>query len=335
MVKSIAKRVGTRRACEALQLPRATFYRLRSDSKPRRVRSDRKRSHRALSDSERRQVLTVLHEPRFVDCSPWHVHAALLDEGKCLCSPRTMYRILEQNQGVRERRNQLRHPEYKKPELLATGPNQVWSWDITKLRAAVKWRYYHLYVVLDIFSRYAVAWMLAYRESGELAARLFQEAHERQGVAPGQVMVHADRGTAAKSKTLSQMFTDLGVDPSFNRPHVSNDNPYSEAQFKTMKYMPEYPNRFGSYEDALSFCRRFFIWYNQEHRHSGIAYLTPSVVHHGESDRVLERRQRTLDFAYELHPERFVRGRPRHQSLPQAVWINPPEDRARKELVTL
>ena len=333
LVASIADEVGTRRACEAVQLPRSTFYRRRGGPKPTTRPSARKSSHRALSGHERQRILEILHEPRFVDRSPWHVYAALLEEDAYIGSPRTMYRILEQNQEVRERRNQLRHPEYKKPELLATGPNQVWSWDITKLRAAIKWEYYHLYVVLDIFSRYVVAWMLAHRESGDFAAQLLERAYKQQRVAPDQVIVHADRGTAATSKTLAQMLADLTVERSFSRPQVSNDNPYSESQFKTMKYMPDYPDRFGSYEDALSFCRSFFHWYNHEHRHSGISYLAPAAVHAGDSQRVLARRQRTLDLAYAQHPERFVRGCPQQKGLPNAVWINPPEDRARKEIV--
>jgi putative transposase len=233
---------------------------------------------------------------------------------------------------VRERRNQLRHPAYAKPELLATAPNQVWSWDLTKLRAREKWTYYYLYVLLDIYSRYAVGWMLAHRESGELASQLVKETCEKQGIDQGQLIVHADRGSAPTSRTLGQMFADLGVTPSYSRPYVSNDNPFSEAQFKTLKYQPGYPDRFGSYEHALGYCREFFPWYNTKHRHSGIAMLTPAVVHHGRTAAVLGERQRVLDQAYATHPERFVNGRPVVTSLPQAVWINPPEDRARRDV---
>jgi putative transposase len=274
----------------------------------------------------------MLHSERFVDRSPAEVYATLLDENRYLCSVRTMYRILEANQEVRERRDQRRHPAYRKPELLATGPNQVWSWDLTKLRAPEKWTYYYLYVVLDLFSRYVVAWMLAHRESGELATRLFEQAAERHHIVPGQLMVHSDRGSAPTAKTLAQLYADLGVERSLSRPYVSNDNPFSEAQFKTMKYAPGYPERFGGYEHARTWCRHFLPWYNTEHRHSGIAYLTPAMVHYGQADDILATRRRVLEQAQAAHPERFVRGVPSPQPLPAEVWINPPEDRARTEL---
>ncbi len=257
----------------------------------------------------------------------------LLDDGKRLCSVRSMYRYLAAAGEVRERRNQLAHPNYKKPELLATGPNQVWSWDLTKLRAAQKWTYYHLYVLLDIYSRYIVGWMLAHRECGKLAARLVAETCAKQGIERGQLTVHADRGSAPKSKTLAQMFTDLGVDASHSRPRVSNDNPFSEAQFKTYKYQPDYPpDRFGGYEHALCYSRSFFDWYCNQHRHSGIAMLTPADVHHGRAPVVLAERQRVLEAAYAAHPERFVNGPPTVPLLPAAVWINPPEDKTRSDI---
>ena len=274
----------------------------------------------------------MLQSERFADVAPAEVYATLLDEGIRLCSVRSMYRYLAAAGQVRERRNQLVHPHYAKPELLATAPNQVWSWDITKLRAAQKWTYYYLYVLLDIYSRYVVGWMLAHREAGELAARLVEETCKKQGIARGQLTVHADRGSAPKSKTLAQMFTDLGVDASHSRPRVSNDNPFSEAQFKTYKYQPEYPNRFGSYEHALSYSRSFFDWYCNQHRHSGIAMLTPADVHYGRASDVLAERQHVLDAAYLVHPQRFVSGRPVVPALPRAVWINPPEDKTRSEI---
>jgi putative transposase len=267
-----------------------------------------------------------------VDKAPYEVYATLLDEDVLYCSVRTMYRILAEQDEVRERRNQCRRPSYAKPELLATGPNQVWSWDITKLRAAVKWTYYYLYVLLDIYSRYVVGWMLAHRESGELAVELVRESYEKQRIEPGQVIVHADRGSAPTAKTLAQLYVDLGVDPSHSRPYVSDDNPFSEAQFKTFKYHPGYPDRFGGYEHALSNCRHFFPWYNTEHRHSGIAFLTPEMVHYGQAREVLVQRQRVLDAAYAAHPERYVKGPPRVATLPAAVWINPPEDKSRREI---
>ena len=331
LVAELAPEVGVGAACEALGIPRASYHRWRRP--PTRVPPrPRPRPHRALPERERAQVLEVLHSERFVDTAPAEVHATLLEEGVCHCSVRTMYRILAAQGEVRERRNQLRHPVYAKPELLAAGPNQVWSWDLTKLRAAEKWTYYYLYVLLDIFSRYAVGWMLAHRESGELAAQLVEETCAKQGIARGQLTIHADRGSAPTARTLKQMFRDLGISPSHSRPHVSNDNPYSESQFKTLKYAPGYPDRFGCFEDALGYCRSFFAWYNADHRHSGIAMLTPEVVHHGRADEVLAHRQRTLDHAYAAHPERFVHGRPTVGTLPGAVWINPPENKEKTEI---
>jgi putative transposase len=260
-----------------------------------------------------------------VDVAPIEVHASLLEEGIYLCSPRSMYRILTSNHEVRERRNQLRHPRHAKPELLATGPNQVWSWDITKLKGPRKWVYYYLYVLLDIFSRYVVGWMVAQSESGRLAQRLIEESCDKQNIQPGQLVIHADRGGPMISKGLGQLLADLGVDKSHSRPHVSNDNPFSESHFRTLKYRPAFPDRFGSPEDARATCRQLFNWYNDDHHHSGLAFLTPAVVHHGRADQVLEARHRTRLAAYALHPERFIGGPPRREALPGAVWINPPK----------
>lgn len=328
LIKEVADQVGTRAACEALGVPRASFY--RNEAPPRSApRPPRPKPARALPSEERVEVLEVLQSERFVDLSPAEVYAILLDEGVRHCSVRSMYRYLAAEGQVRERRDQLRHPAYAKPELLASGPNQVWSWDITKLRGPEKWTYYYLYVLLDIFSRYAVGWMLAHRESGELAATLIEETCAKQDVQRDQLTIHADRGSAPKSKTVAQMFADLGVEGSHSRPHVSNDNPFSEAQFKTYKYRPTYPDRFGSYEHGLSYSRDFFDWYNRSHRHAGIAMLTPEVVHYGRADHVLAERQRVLDAAYAANPERFVNGPPAVAALPRAVWINPPEDKTR------
>lgn len=331
LVSEIAPVVGVGRACDALSIPRATYYRS-EQSKKAGPRKPRPTSARALTPAERAEVLAVLHSPRFMDAAPAEVYAALLEESVRHCSVRTMYTILDAENEIKERRNQLRHPTYAKPELLATGPNQVWSWDLTKLRARERWTYYHLYVLIDIYSRYVVGWMLAHYESGELAAQLVRETCQKQGGDPGQLAIHADRGSAPKSKTLAQMFSDLGVIASHSRPYVSNDNPYSESHFKTMKYRGGYPDRFQGYGQAHDYCREFFPWQNLEHRHSGIAMLTPSVVHHGQAIEVLATRQRTLDAAYKAHPERFVNGPPVVQSLPEAVWINPPEDKSRIEL---
>ncbi len=333
-VDEVGPMVGIATACDAVGVPRASYYRCRRRSSLTAPLSATPRppSHRALLPEQRQQVLDVLHSERFVDVAPAQVYAMLLDEGERLCSVRSMYRYLAAAGEVRERRNQLVHPSYTKPELLATGPNQVWSWDLTKLRAAQRWTYYHLYVLLDIYSRYVVGWMLAHRECGKLAARLVAEACAKQGIERDQLTVHADRGAAPKSKTLAQMFTDLGVDASHSRPRVSNDNPFSEAHFKTYKYQPDYPDRFGGYEHALSYSRNFFDWYCNRHRHSGIAMLTPADVHYGRGPAVLAERQRVLDAAYAANPERFVNGAPTVSPLPAAVWINPPEDKTRSDI---
>jgi len=269
-------------------------------------------------------VLEQLHSERFRDKPPVQIYATLLDEGTYLCSIRTMYRLLEENHEVRERRNQLTHPSYQKPELLATGANQVWSWDITKLLGPAKWTYFYLYVILDIFSRYVVGWMVAPRESAELAKRLIGESCCKQGIAPGQLTLHADRGSSMRSKPVAFLLADLGVTKSHSRPHVSDDNPFSESQFKTLKYRPEFPDRFGSIEDARRFCQIFFCWYNTEHHHSGIGLLTPETLHYGRAEEVNQRRQDVLSQAYERYPERFVRAHPKPPDKPTAVWINKP-----------
>ncbi len=307
--------------CQALGVPRASLYRRR---RPRPEPVSRAPSPRALTPPEQQEVRDVLHSEAFVDKAPAQVYASLLDEGRYLCSPRTMYRILAANSEVRERRNQLRHPVYTRPELLAEHPNQVWSWDI-KLMGPVKWTYFQLYVVLDIFSRYEVCWMVAERESDALATRLLQETCEKQGILPGELTVHADRGSSMKSRVLALLLADLGVTKTHSRPHVSNDNPFSESQFKTLKYRPEFPDRFGCLEDARSFASSFFAWYNNEHYHSGIGFMNPAAVHYGQAPIILEHRRQVLEAAYAARPERFVRGTPRPQELPSAVWINPPE----------
>jgi putative transposase len=259
-----------------------------------------------LSEAERGEVLEMLHQERFMDKAPAAVYATLLDEGKYLCSMRTMYRILEAAGEVRERRDQLRHPHYSAPQLLATGPNQVWSWDITKLLGPVKWSYFYLFVILDIFSRYVVGWMIAHRESATLAERLIRETCEKQSIEPGQLTIHADRGSSMTSKPVALLLADLGITKTHSRPHVSDDNPYSESQFKTLKYRPEFPERFGSIEDTRAFCQRFFPWYNREHRHSGIGLLTPEIVHYGKAELATTARESVLAAAFSAHPERFV-----------------------------
>ncbi len=285
----------------------------------------KKRSHRRLTEEEEQGLVAVLTEKRFVDVTIPEVCATLLDEGRYICSERSMYRVMTRHQAVKERRNQLRHPEYTKPELLATRPNQVWSWDITKLKGPKKWTYYYLYTVMDIYSRYVVGWMVAERESGKLAEWLIQETCQRQGIERGQLVIHMDRGGAMRSKIVAQLLADLGITKSHSRPHVSNDNPYSEAQFKTMKYRPDFPKRFGSLEDAKLFLQSFFAWYNNRHRHAGIQMMTPVDVHTGRDEVIRTNRQRTLDTAYACHPERFVKGRPTQKSVPREVWINKPD----------
>jgi putative transposase len=291
------------------------------------VRRVRPTPKRALSRQERQQALDLLHSPRFADSSPAQIYATLLDEGHYLCSIRTLYRLLHSHHEVRERRNQLRHPSYQRPELLATAPQQVWSWDITKLRGPIKGSHYSLYVILDIYSRYVVGWLVAEGESKALAERLIRETLTKYSVAPGQLTLHADRGACMTAQTLTQLLAQLEVAKSHSRPHTSNDNPYSEAQFKTLKYCPQFPQRFDSIHEARAFCRRFFSWYNHQHRHSGIALLTPADVHFGRARQVLQQRTATLTAAYKAHPERFSRP-PVAQPLPEAVWINSPDTRA-------
>ena len=324
--------VGTSPACRALGVPRAGLYRRRQPPQEAAPRTPRPKSPNALAPQERQTVLDTLRSERFMDKAPTEVYATLLDEASYLCSIRTMYRILDEEGEVRERRDQARHPDYKKPELLATGPNQVWSWDITKLRGAVKWSYFHLYVILDIFSRYVVGWMVSTHESAALAERLIKESIRKQGIERNQLTLHADRGSSMKSKTVAQLLADLGVARSHSRPHVSDDNPYSESQFKTMKYCPEFPNRFGSPEDARGFCQRFLRWYNGEHHHTGIGLLTPETVHYGRAEEVIEKRRIVLEAAYRKHPERFFNGSPKPQDLPSAAWINKPDQRFKIEV---
>lgn len=327
---AVAPEIGLAQACRALGVARATAYRHRSPKTSTTPRL-RRRSPLALSDDERGQVLVQLHAERFVDASPAAVYATLLDEGTYLASERTMYRILAANAEVRERRAQLRHPAYAAPELLATGPNELWSWDITKLRGPAKWTWFYLYVILDVFSRYVPGWMVATRESAALAERLIADTVGKQGIEPGQLTIHADRGSSMASKPVALLLADLGIVKSHSRPHTSNDNPYSEAQFKTLKYRPDFPDRFGSIEDARSFCRCFFPWYNEEHRHSGIALYTPADVHYGRTPALERARAGVLAGAFATHPERFVRRPPTPPELPGAVWINPP---AKKEVST-
>jgi putative transposase len=320
--------MGTAGACDALGVSRASVYRQRQPPRPPTARPA---PPRALAPGERQVVLDTLHAERFLDQAPAQVHATLLDEGVYLCSPRPMYRILDGADELKERRNQVARPHFVKPELSATHPNTLWSWDITKLLGPAKWTYFYLYVILDVFSRYVVGWMVAPRESAALAERLIEDTCAKQRIAPGQLTLHADRGSSMRSKPVALLLADLGVVKTHSRPHVSNDNPYSEAQFKTLKYYPAFPERFGALEDARAFGQRFFAWYNDEHHHSGLGYLTPAMVHHGLAKGVRDRRIHVLAVAYAAHPERFLRGVPRPAPLPTTVWINPPPKHSGRE----
>jgi len=278
----------------------------------------------ALSIPERQRVLDTLNSDRFAECSPRQTYATLLDEGVYLGSVRTMYRLLAGCDQVRERRNQLTHPAYTKPELLAVRANQVWSWDITKLRGPGKWTCFHLYVILDIFSRYVVGWMIAPRETAELAEKLIADTVTKYNIEPGRLTLHADRGTSMRSKPVAALLVDLEVAKTHSRPHVSDDNPYSEAHFKTLKYRPDFPDRFGSIEDARAHCHAFFAWYNTRHRHSGIGFMTPANVHFGHAAELTRQRSITLDAAFLANPNRFKHVAPRPPEVPLAAWINPP-----------
>lgn len=316
----LGEQVGLKRACEALAVPRATLYRHRA---PPVERPPRPRPARSLGAEERAKILEVLHSERFRDQSVAETYGALLSEGTYLASKSTMYRVLRAVGETRERRDQRRHPSHAVPRLEATGPNQVWTWDITKLRGPQRGRFFYLYVVLDLYSRFVVAWMLAKVESAEHAEKLLQEAYTRQGVTPGTLTVHADRGAPMTSRMVTELLAELGVSKSSSRPRVSNDNAFSEAQFKTVKHNPWYPGWFEDITDARAYCRELFGWYNDEHHHSGIAGLPPRVVHEGRGAAVLAERQKVLDAAYARHPERFVRGRPSAGALPERVCVNP------------
>ena len=329
-VETVTTTGETAALCQSVGLARATLYRRR---RPARSSTPRPRapSARALVPAERQAVLDVLHSERFLDQSPAEVQATLLEEQTYLCSTRTMYRVLAEAGEVRERRDQARHPAYAKPELVATAPNQIWSWDITKLKGPIPYLYYSLYVILDLFSRYVVGWMVAAHENAHLAQRLIEATCLKQRIGPHQLTIHADRGAPMRSKLVAELFSDLSIDASHSRPRVSNDNPFSEAQFRTFKYRPEFPDRFGSLEDARATGHHLFAWYNDAHHHSGLSYLTPADVHYGRAPAILEVRHRARLAAYAAHPERFVQGPPRPETLPTAVWINPPAKMARQD----
>jgi putative transposase len=327
-IAELAAHIGLRSACRAFALNRAVVYRDRirhRSTVSRHALRVRSRPPLALSSAERELLLGLLDSERFADMAPAAVFATLLDEGRYHGSIRTMYRFLAAANQAGERRNQRVHPVYTKPELLAIAPNEVWSWDITKLRGPVKWSYYHLYVILDIYSRYVVGWMIAHRETAELAEQLIADTIAKQNIAPGTLTLHADRGTSMRSKPVAALLVDLQVAKTHSRPHVSDDNPYSEAQFKTLKYRPDFPDRFGSIEDARAHCQQFFQWYNHEHRHGGIGLMPPAAIHDGSAVALTAQRTVTLAAAFIAHPLRFKGVAPKPPTLPTAAWINPPK----------
>jgi putative transposase len=324
LVDELASHTNVKTACELLGRPRGSHYRAKTP-KPATTPAPRPTPPNALTDAERAQVLSVLTSDRFVDKSVAQAWATLLDEGTYLCSMSTMHRILRAHDAAGERRAQATHPARTKPELVATRPGQVWSWDITKLRGPERGVSYDLYVVLDIFSRFVVAWTVAACEDSQIAKTMLEQAMGVHGIPEA---IHADRGTSMTSKPVAQLLVDLGVARSHSRPHVSNDNPYSEAAFKTLKYAPVFPERFGSLADARVFGESFFGYYNHEHRHSGIGLHTPASVHFGTATEVRAQRQQTPNAAYAAHPERFGNRRPQPPKLPALAWINQPSQEA-------
>lgn len=329
-VNNLAPKIGLLAACSALAMNRSFVYRHRMRIRPNEstVPRARPRPPLALSDAEQQLLLGILDSDRFVDTAPASIFATLLDEGRYHGSVRTMYRLLAANDQTRERRNQRVHPVYSKPELLAVRPNEVWSWDISKLKGPFKWNHYHLFVIIDIFSRYVVGWMIAERESAELAEQLIAETVEKHNILPGTLTLHADRGTSMRSKTVAELLVDLQVTKTHSRPHVSDDNPYSESQFKTLKYRPDFPARFGSIQDARAHCHQFFYWYNNVHRHSGIGLMPPEAVHYGRDELLTQQRTSTLQAAFLANPHRFKGVEPKAPVVPTAAWINPPKERS-------
>jgi putative transposase len=329
-VTELAPQVGVRAACQAVGAAQAGYYRRHRQSptpaRPAPIPHTERAQPRALTAGERAAILAELHSDRFADMAPAEVWAVLLDEGRYLGSVSTFYRLLRAAGESKERRRQATHPATVKPELVATAQNRVWSWDITKLHGPAKWTYYYLYVIIDIYSRYVVGWMVASRETAKLAEVLIRQTYTKQGIGRRQLTIHADRGSSMTSKPVAFLLADLGITQSHSRPHVSNDNPYSEAQFKTLKYRPDFPDRFGSIEAARQHCQIFFPWYNEEHRHGGLGLHTPADVHYGTAAAVRDKRAGVLTTAYTTHPERFVRKPPEPPQLPATSWINKPDD---------
>lgn len=336
VVNDLAAQVGVKIACAALGVPRSSRYAARHP-RPVKERRPAPPSPRALTACEKTTVRETLNSDRFADQAPREAYATLLDEGTYQCSVSTMYRILRENAEVQERRNQLRHPAYAKPQLVATGPNTVWTWDITKLLGPVVGVYFYLYVLLDLFSRFVVGWLVAEREAAALAEQLIADSCRRQQIAREQLTLHSDRGAPMTAKSLSVLLADLGVTPSLARPRIPDDNAFSEAQFKTVKYHPTFPGRFGGVLDARVWCQQLFHWYNYEHHHTALGLMTPAAVHTGQAGQLHLQRQAVLAAAYAVHPERFVKGLPQPPALPSEVWINRPEpaEKARPDTAEL
>lgn len=325
----LAPLVGRKKACEAVGLPRSSWYRRHAKTpppaKPATVSAGR-RQPRQLSDAEREELNGVLHEERFVDLAPAEIYATLLDEGRYVASISTMYRELHRRHGcVPERRRQATHPAHAKPELCAKAPNELWSWDVSKLRGPGRWEWFFLYWILDVYSRYAVGWCISEHETAKVSEQLITDTIGAQRPDPTRLTIHADRGAQQTAKPVAQLYADLGITRSHSRPRVSNDNPYSEAGFKTLKYRPDFPKRFDSLEEAVAHGNRFFDWYNFNHHHWGLALLTPAQVHFGQADTVIDHRQSVLDAAHAAHPERFAQ-RPTATRPPAEAWINRPDE---------
>lgn len=329
-IAELTPTVGVRAACRAVGAAQAGYYRRHRTSpapaRPEPIPHSQRHQPRALTEAERAAILAELHRDRFADMAPAEVWAILLDEGRYLGSISTFYRLLRTVGEVKERRRQATHPATVKPELVATQANSVWSWDITKLHGPAKWTYYYLYVILDIYSRYVVGWMVAHRETAALAEVLIRQTCAKQGIEGAQLTLHADRGSSMTSKPVAFLLADLGVTQSHSRPHVSNDNPFSESQFKTLKYRPDFPTQFGSIEEARRHCQIFFPWYNEEHRHGGLGLHTAADVHYGTAQTIRDKRAGVLTTAYTDHPERFVHKPPEPPKLPTTSWINKPDD---------
>jgi putative transposase len=324
--------LGTIGLCKALGMARASFYRALGKTLPAATNSSP--NFRRIPDTERKEILSVMNSERFRDMAPPEIYATALDEGSYFCSIRTMYRILKENAQILQRR-QSAPRQCKRPELLACKPNQLWSWDITKLMGPAKWTYYYLYKILDVFSRYVVGWMVAFKETAPLAEAFIADTCLKQEIVPGTLTVHADNGPSMTSRQVAHLLADLGVAKTHSRPHVSNDNPFSESAFKTLKYRPDFPDRFGSIEDARHFCHDFFQWYNHEHHHSGLALLTPYDVHYGRVAEAMQQRTTVMNHAFSCHPERFVKGAPVVHQPPKEVWINKPTIKEHAKNVSL